>query len=105
MTWAWMILVAAAPSWGVGAFNGLMRRHDLVPALVEAVRAYAGHESALFEEVARLRAEAGTTRAPARLAAIEARLEHGVGRLLALKEAYPELEASENFLRLQRDLV
>jgi LemA protein len=83
----------------------LMRRHDLVPALVEAVRAYAGHEKGLFERVAALRADAAATRSPARLAGIEAELEHGVGRLLAVKEAYPELKASENFLQLQRDLV
>ena len=42
---------------------------------------------------------------PARLATVEAALEHEVGRLLAIKEAYPELKASENFLQLQRDLV
>ena len=44
----------------------LMRRHDLVPALVEAVRAYAGHEKGLFEDVAALRAQAAATTSPAR---------------------------------------
>lgn len=83
----------------------LMRRHDLVPALVESVRAYASHEQSAFERVTALRGEAMATRSPARLAAIEAELEHGVGRLLVLKEAYPELKASANFLQLQRDLV
>jgi LemA protein len=82
-----------------------MRRHDLVPALVEAVRAYAGHERAAFERVTALRSEALAARSPAKLAAIEAQLEHVVGRLLVLREAYPELKASENFLGLQRDLV
>jgi len=83
----------------------LMRRHDLVPALVESVRAYAGHERSAFERVSALRGEALGTRSPSRLAAIEAELEHGVGRLLMLREAYPQLKASENFLQLQRDLV
>jgi LemA protein len=123
MTLLFVVLALALAGWAIVAFNRLvrlrnqvragwsdidvqlMRRHDLVPALVEAVRAYASHESSLFEEVAALRAEATATNSPARLAAIEARLEHGVGRLLAVKEAYPELKASENFLRLQRDLV
>jgi LemA protein len=83
----------------------LMRRHDLVPMLVEAVRAYAGHEKSLFERVTALRAEAVSASSPARLATVEAQLEHDVGRLLVLKESYPELKASENFLRLQHDLV
>src|SRR3546814_4337649 len=32
-------------------------------------------------------------------------LEHALGRLVALQEAYPDLKASENFAQLQRDLV
>jgi LemA protein len=83
----------------------LMRRHDLVPMLVEAVKAYASHEKTLFERVTALRSEAVSAQSPARLADIEAALEHEVGRLLVIKEAYPELKASENFLKLQRDLV
>ncbi len=83
----------------------LMRRHDLIPNLVEAVRAYASHEKSAFERVTALRTEAMAASSPARLATIESQLEHDVGRLLILKEAYPELKASENFLQLQRDLV
>ncbi len=117
------ILLVVAIAWAVLAFNRLvrlrnqvragwsdidvqlMRRHDLVPMLVEAVRAYAAHEQSLFERVTALRTEAIATRSPVRLAAVEASLEHEVGRLLMIKEAYPELKASENFLQLQRDLV
>jgi LemA protein len=84
----------------------LMRRHDLVPMLVEAVKAYAGHENATFERVAALRSQAvGAAQSPARLAGVEASLEQEVGRLLLIKESYPELKASENFLKLQHDLV
>lgn len=83
----------------------LMRRHDLVPMLVEAVRGYASHEKAALESVTALRGQAMQTRSPARLAGIEHALEQGVGRLLLLREAYPELKASGNFLQLQRDLV
>ena len=83
----------------------LLRRHDLVPMLVDAVKAYASHEKTLFERVAALRSEAMSARSPMRLATVEAALEHEVGRLLVLNEAYPQLKASENFLRLQRDLV
>jgi LemA protein len=83
----------------------LMRRHDLVPQLVEAVRAYAGHEKALLENVTALRAQAMATQSPARLAAVERELEQGLGRLMVIQEAYPDLKASENFLQLQRGLV
>ena len=118
-----LVLAAAVIGWAVFAFNRLvrlrnqvkagwsdidvqlMRRHDLVPMLVEAVRAYAGHERAVLESVTALRARALQTRSPAELAGIEQALEQGVGRLLMLKEAYPDLQASAGFLQLQRDLV
>lgn len=117
------VILLALLAWAMLAFNNLvrlrnqvragwsdidvqlMRRHDLVPMLVEAVRAYAGHESSVLRRVTELRTEAMAAQSPARLAAAEAALEHEVGRLMILKEDYPELKASENFLRLQRDLV
>lgn len=122
MIWVLGLLLAFL-AWAVFAFNRLvrlrnqvkagwsdidvqlMRRHDLVPRLVEAVRAYAGHESAVLERVTELRAQAMATTSPARLASLEQAIESDVARLLVIKEAYPELKASENFLALQRDLV
>ncbi len=123
MSWILAFVLGAALAWGIFAFNRLvrlrnqvragwsdidvqlMRRHDLVPMLVEAVRAYAGHEKALLENVTALRAQALATSSPARLAQVEQALEQGIGRLMVVQEAYPELKASENFLKLQRDLV
>lgn len=83
----------------------LTRRHDLVPQLVSAVRAYAGHEAAVFEAVTELRAQALAQPGPEQLGRVESALEQAIGRLFALKEAYPELKANENFARLQQDLV
>lgn len=83
----------------------LTRRHDLVPALVAAVKGYASHERSLLEAVASLRAQAQQLESPAALGAVEAQLEQGLGRIFALREAYPDLAASENFAQLQRDLV
>ncbi len=83
----------------------LIRRHDLVPQLVSAVGAYAGHERAVLEAVTELRAQALAQTGPARLAHVEDQLEQAIGRLFALKEAYPDLKASDNFAQLQRDLV
>ncbi len=83
----------------------LIRRHDLVPSLVSAVKAYAGHEQAVLATVTELRGQAMAAQAPGKLGGIESALEQGIGRLLALKESYPDLKASENFSSLQRDLV
>jgi LemA protein len=83
----------------------LTRRHDLVPNLVAAVQGYAGHERSTLESVTELRARAADTAGPERLGELEASLEQGIARLLALQEAYPDLKASESFARLHRDLV
>ena len=83
----------------------LIRRHDLVPPLVTAVKAYAGHERAVLEAVTELRTQALSQQSRPQLAAVEQSLEQALGRLFALKEAYPDLKASENFMQLQRDLV
>ena len=83
----------------------LIRRHDLVPSLVSAVQAYAGHEQAVLTAVTELRAQAMQAQAPGTLGNIESALQEGIGRLLALREAYPDLKANENFAQLQRDLV
>lgn len=83
----------------------LMRRHDLVPQLVSAVSAYAGHERAVLEAVTELRARALAQPARPQLAQVEDELEQALGRLFALNEAYPDLKANQNFAQLQRDLV
>jgi LemA protein len=83
----------------------LTRRHDLTPRLVEAVKGYAAHERGTMEAVTELRARAVEMESPRRLGEVEASLEQGLGRLLALREDYPELRASEQFARLHGELV
>lgn len=83
----------------------LMRRHDLIPPLTRAVSAYAAHERSTLEAVTALRERARALHDPVTLGDLEPALAAGLGRLLALREAYPELAASESFLQLQRDLV
>lgn len=82
----------------------LKRRHDLIPALVEAVRGYAGHEQATFQRVTEARGSAMSAAGPPGRAAAEGALSAVLGRLLVIAEAYPDLEASENFSSLQSDL-
>ncbi len=118
-----VLLLALLLAWAVWAYNRLIRlrnqvrtawadidvqltrRHDLVPSLVAAVKAYAGHESAVLQAVTELRTQAVALKTPAKLGEVEASLEQALGRLLALKEAYPDLKANQNFAQLQRDLV
>jgi LemA protein len=83
----------------------LQRRAELIPNLVETVRAYAAHERAVFEEVTRARAELQRAGTPGSAAEANEGLTAALGRLFAVAEAYPELKASENFLSLQEDLT
>jgi LemA protein len=83
----------------------LQRRTDLIPNLVETVRGYAAHERGVFEEVTNARAALQRAPGPEAAGAANDVLTAAVGRLLAVAEAYPDLKASENFLRLQDDLT
>jgi len=83
----------------------LMRRHDLVPQLVSAVQAYAGHERATLDAVTALRTRAMDTADAATLSDLEQSLGDGIHRLIALQEAYPALAASDSFAQLQADLI
>jgi LemA protein len=83
----------------------LQRRHDLIPRLVEAVRAYADYERATLTAVTELRRQSEQTERPAARARIEDELGHGIDRLLAVAESYPDLKADRNFLDLQEQLV
>ncbi|NKI34019.1 LemA family protein [Wenzhouxiangella sp. XN79A] len=87
----------------------LQKRHDLVPQLVEAVRAYAGFEQRVLEDVTRLRGEArqqvDRVDDVAGRDAAEQALAGGLGRLILLAEAYPELKAGENFRQLVTELT
>ncbi len=83
----------------------LQRRHDLVPQLAAAVKGYADHERNTLTAVTELRAAAQAGGTIAQRAQLEQNLAEQITRLVALKENYPELKASENFLKLQHDLV
>ncbi len=90
----------------------MQRKLDLLPNLVKTVKAYAQHETKLLTEVTKLRAEAlkqieEKNTDPQRLktlAALQHRLDAGIGRLMAVAENYPELKSSEQFLQLQAQI-
>jgi LemA protein len=83
----------------------LRRRYDLIPNLVETVKGYAAHERQVFEEVTTARAAAQNAGTVQDQAAAENQVTRGLGKLIALAEAYPQLRANENFLALQEELT
>jgi LemA protein len=82
----------------------LKRRHDLVPNLVETVKGYAEHESAVFEKTTKARAEAMQAQSVGDTAQAEQKLERALADLRAVAENYPTLRATENFQQLSRNL-
>jgi len=127
------ILVVIA-LWGVGIYNGLVtarnayknafaqidvqlqRRFDLIPNLVEVAKKYMAHERETLEAViaarsaaqfglAAAKANPGDPDAMAALAAAQGQLNAGLGRLLAVAEAYPDLKANQTMLQLTEELT
>ena len=85
----------------------LQRRADLIPNLVETVKAYAKQEQTIFIAVAEARAKlAGAVQGGNldSMAAANTALNGPLGRLLAIAENYPQLKSNENFRALQDQL-
>lgn len=104
---------AVKAAWGdVGATY--QRRNDLVPNLVETVKAYAKHESETLQAVTEARAKVGSVQvskdmigdpqAMARFQQAQASMGGALSRLLLVAERYPDLKASQNFRDLQNQL-
>ncbi|MFP7761050.1 LemA family protein [Marisediminicola sp. LYQ134] len=83
----------------------LKRRADLLPNLIEAVKGYAAHEKGVFESVTKARAETLQAGSPADASVAENHMQSALKSIFAVAEAYPQLQASQNFLQLQGELV
>jgi LemA protein len=83
----------------------LKRRADLIPNLIEAVKGYAAHEKQVFENVTKARSETVNASTQAEASAAENHFQGAMKSLFAVAEAYPQLQANQNFLQLQAELV
>jgi LemA protein len=112
-----MVLILFLTGWALLLFNSLVRhrnlvregwslievqlkkRHDLVPRLLETVKAYAGHEQSVLVNAAQQRSGGyGNT-------VEENSLSQVLRGVLGLAEAYPDLKADQNFRTFQQQLV
>ncbi len=119
------IIVAIVVVLGVivaGIYNGLVKldervneawsditvqlkyRADLIPNVVETVKGYAKHEKETFAMVTEARTAAMGAKTVKQTAEAEKEMQNALGRIFAIAEAYPELKANENFVKLQSQL-
>jgi len=121
--WIILIVLVAVGAWLMMVFNGLVkarnhvdeawsdievqlkRRYDLIPNIVEAVKGYAKHEDSVFTKVTQARAAAMGAKTAEEHAQAENMLSQTLKSLFAVAEAYPQLQASGNFMHLQQELT
>lgn len=126
-----LAVVAVIVIWAISTYNGLVkeqqkveeswaqvenvyqRRADLIPNLVSTVKGYAKHEKETLEGVVQARANATSVKIDAsnldetslkKFQAAQGELGSALSKLLAVREAYPDLKANENFRDLQAQL-
>lgn len=103
---------AVKSQWG-NVETQYQRRADLIPNLVATVKGYASHERNTLEGVIAARAKATqVTIDPTKITAAklqefqaaQGQISAALGRLIMLKETYPELKADKNFMELQAQI-
>ncbi len=123
LVWILVAVIVLVILWVIGAYNGLVkskirseeawsdidvqlkRRYDLIPNLIETVKAYAKHEKDVFTAVTEARSQAMSAKSPEAKGKAENMLTDSLKTLFAVAEAYPELKASDNFKELQHELT
>lgn len=120
-----VVVIVLVLLWAMSAYNGLVtlrnrvkngwaqidvqlkQRADLIPNLVETVKGYAAHESNVFTQVTQARAgviQAAQSGDVQQRIQAENQLSRAILNLQAVAEAYPQLQANQNFLDLQAQL-
>ena len=117
-----LLLALLMALWGIWRYNSLVqsrlrtseawsgidvqlkRRSSLIPNLTETVRGYAQHEHAVFTEVAEARGALAKAVGPVASAIADQSLTQALGRLMAVAENYPQLQAAAGFHELREEL-
>ena len=117
-----VVIIVAIIAMVAGAYNSLVKldervneawsditvqlkyRADLIPNVVETVKGYAKHEKETFQMVTEARTAAMGAKTVKQAAEAEKEMQGALGKLFAIAEAYPELKANENFVKLQEQL-
>ena len=125
-----LAITAIIAVWGIKEYNNLVvaeesvttawsnvesqyqRRADLIPNLVNTVKGYASHEQETLDAVISARAKAMQTNISDDLSqeniqkfqAAQNELGNALGKLIAIRESYPDLKANQNFMQLQEQL-
>ena len=123
MTWLFWAVVFSLVGWIIWTYNGLVslrhriqnawkqidvqlkRRHDLIPNLIETVKGYMKYEQDTLQKVIDARSRAMASSGVKETAEAETALTQSLGKIFVLMEAYPDLKANENVLRLQEELT
>ncbi len=79
----------------------LKKRYDLIPNLVEICKGYSNYELNTLEKISQLRSTFNEKPSQE----TDDRLYKYYQELIAIIENYPKLKASENYLKLQKELV
>lgn len=117
-----LIIVVVIVVWCISAYNGFIKgknnideaystmdvymkkRFDLIPNLVETVKAYASHEKETLQAVVAARGQVQSAGSEEERMAAENNLTGTLRSLFAVAEAYPDLKANANFMDLQNQL-
>ncbi|AZV47029.1 LemA family protein [Nautilia sp. PV-1] len=89
-----------------GSIDALLKkRRDLIPNLVESVKAYMKHEKEVLEKITELRSKAINATDENERMNYENKISSMLGKILINVENYPELKANENVMHLQMTLA
>ncbi|WP_340153295.1 LemA family protein [uncultured Marivirga sp.] len=80
----------------------LKKRYDLIPNLVNTVKAFMKHEKDLLSEITELRTKAVSGNlSDSEKIDVENRISGKMGGIMVAVENYPDLKSNSNFLQLQ----
>src|SRR3990167_8694147 len=82
----------------------LKKKFDLIPALANVVKGYAGHEKGTLTEVTKLRSQWGAAKIPDEKMRTANQIEGLMSKLLIVQEQYPKLKADRSFQNIMSSI-